>query len=208
VLNGEGPVTCRPADLLKPEFETLKKELVSLQAEKGLIFGENIDDDVLTYVLFPQPGLKFLANRNNADAFEPKPQSIDQTAVSATLPTAVLGAPEVYTVEVEGQAYVVRVTPGGDIESATPAGAATGGASVISAPSAPATTGITAPLAGNVFKVLVNPGDVVASGDVVVVLEAMKMETEIRTSTGGTVNQVLARDGDAVAVGATLVTLN
>jgi oxaloacetate decarboxylase alpha subunit len=207
VLKGEDPVTCRPADLLKPEFETLKKELVSLEAEKGLIFGENIDDDVLTYALFPQPGLKFLANRNNADAFEPKPQSIDQTAVSATLPP---GAPEIYTVEVEGQAYVVRVTPGGDIESATPAGAATGRAPGANAPStpAPATTGITAPLAGNVFKVLVNPGDVVVSGDVVVVLEAMKMETEIRTSTGGTVSQVLARDGDAVAVGATLVTLN
>jgi oxaloacetate decarboxylase alpha subunit len=207
VLKGEDPVTCRPADLLKPEFETLKKELVSLEAEKGLIFGENIDDDVLTYALFPQPGLKFLANRNNADAFEPKPQIIDQTAVSTTL---LPGAPEIYTVEVEGQAYVVRVTPGGDIESATPVGAATGRAPLASAPStpAPATTGITAPLAGNVFKVLVNPGDVVVSGDVVVVLEAMKMETEIRTSTGGTVSQVLARDGDAVAVGATLVTLN
>ena len=63
-------------------------------------------------------------------------------------------------------------------------------------------------MAGNVFKVLVNPGDIVASGDVVVVLEAMKMETEIRASSGGAVSQVLAREGDAVAVGATLVTLN
>ena len=92
-----------------------------------------------------------------------------------------------------------------DIEYTTPTGATSTRAPAIPAP---ASIGITAPLAGNVFKVLVNPGDVVASGDVVVVLEAMKMETEIRTSSAGTVSQVLARDGDAVAVGATLVTLN
>lgn len=210
VLKGEDPVTCRPADLLKPEFETLKKELISLEAEKGLTFGENIDDDVLTYALFPQPGLKFLANRNNPDAFEPIPQSIDQTKAAATSKTTEVGGAEVYTVEVEGQAYVVRVTPGGDIESATLASAAATRAPALNVPATPALTsvGITAPLAGNVFKVLVNLGDVVVSGDVVVVLEAMKMETEIRASSGGTVSKVLARDGDAVAVGATLVTLN
>jgi len=207
VLAGSDPVTCRPADLLEPEFESLKKELKSLKDEKGLIFGENFDDDVLTYALFPQPGLKFLANRNNPDVFEPIPQIAVPTTAGAKVKAAGGGEsnPEIYTVEVEGQAYVVRVTPGGDIESTTPV--ASSRAPVAAAPPA-ASTGVTAPLAGNVFKVLVNPGDVLESGDVVVVLEAMKMETEIRTSSAGTVSQVLAREGDAVAVGATLVTLN
>ena len=66
---------------------------------------------------------------------------------------------------------------------------------------------ITAPLAGNVFAVNVNPGDVVASGDVVIVLEAMKMETEIQATAAGTVGQIAVREGDAVDAGATLLTL-
>ncbi len=207
VLQGQAAVTCRPADLLVPEFETLKQELISLESEKALIFGENIDDDVLTYALFPQPGLKFLANRNNPDAFEPAPQ-LTANSVDAQRPEpTVIGGTEVYTVEVQGQAYVVSVTPGGDIESTTPVASQQTQTSV-PVSTTQTSTGITAPLAGNVFKVLVNAGDVVVSGDVVVVLEAMKMETEIRASTGGVVSQVLAREGDAVAVGATLVTLN
>ena len=64
-----------------------------------------------------------------------------------------------------------------------------------------------APLAGNVFKVLVNAGDVVAAGDVVMVLEAMKMETEVSAPNGGTVTDVHVREGDAVAVGDSLLSI-
>jgi oxaloacetate decarboxylase alpha subunit len=67
--------------------------------------------------------------------------------------------------------------------------------------------GITAPLAGNVFKIVVVPGDVVKSGDVVLILEAMKMETEIRASGAGTVAAVLVKEGASVNAGDTLVTL-
>ena len=196
VLAGSDPVTCRPADNLPAEFESIKSELLGLQEEKNLIFGENIDDDVLTYALFPQPGLKFLANRGNPDAFEPKPGT--EPAPAATTTGMTSGA-EVYTVEVEGQQFVVKVTPGGDIQSTTPVG------SIASVPAG--AIGIAAPLAGNIFKVLVEPGDVIDSGDVVLVLEAMKMETEIRTSKAGTISEVLVREGDAVSAGDTLVTL-
>jgi len=195
VLGGDAPITCRPADNLEPEFDRLKQELLSKEDEEGLQFGENIDDDVLTYALFPQVGLKFLANRTNPAAFEPSPGIERQAPASAT--TAAGSA--VYTVEVSGEQFVVKVTEGGDIESATPV-------AVSSAP-APAGVGITAPLAGNIFKIVVQPGDVVASGDVVLVLEAMKMETEIRAASGGTVSQVLVREGDAVDAGHTLITL-
>ena len=195
VLGGDAPITCRPADNIEPEFERLKLELLSKENEEGLQFGENIDDDVLTYALFPQVGLKFLANRKNPSAFEPRP-GIERPAVSS--PTAA-GGSAVYTVEVSGEQFVVKVTEGGDIESATPVAAS-------SAP-VPSGIGVTAPLAGNIFKVVVQLGDVVASGDVVLVLEAMKMETEIRAASGGTVSQVLVREGDAVDAGDTLITL-
>ena len=195
VLGGDAPITCRPADNLEPEFDRLKQELLSKENEQGLQFGENIDDDVLTYALFPQVGLKFLANRTNPAAFEPSPE-IEGPAPAS--PAADAGS-AVYTVEVSGEQFVVKVTEGGDIESTTPV-------AVSSAP-APAGVGITAPLAGNIFKIVVQPGDVVASGDVVLILEAMKMETEIRAASGGTVSQVLVREGDAVDAGHTLITL-
>ena len=195
VLGGDAPITCRPADILEPEFEGLKQELLSKEDEEGLQFGENIDDDVLTYALFPQVGLKFLANRWNPAVFEPGPEIQPPAAASTT----VAQGSAVYTVEVSGEQFVVKVTEGGEIESATPV--------AVSLAPVPAGLGVTAPLAGNIFKIVVQPGDVVASGDVVLVLEAMKMETEIRAASGGTVSQVLVREGDAVDAGHTLITL-
>ena len=205
VLDGAEPMTGRPADVLEPEFERIKAELLGLEKEKGLIFGENIDDDVLTYALFPQPGLKFLANRNNPDAFEPVPGEEDESpAASATAASSAPNSaePETYTVDVQGQQFVVRVSQGGELLSTTPVSAP-----APMAAASPGGVGITAPLSGNVFKVVVKPGDQVQSGDVVLVLEAMKMETEIRANSAGQVGQVLVREGDSVNAGDTLVTL-
>ena len=202
---GESPITCRPADRLEPEFEKLKQELQSQEKEKGLKFGECIDDDVLTYALFPQPGIKFLQNRDNPDAFEPRPG--DEPGPAPAAATGQSLPPETYTVEVDGKAYVVRVSPGGEIDSATPAPASPQSSPTASPAASGASVGIKAPLSGNVFKVNVKVGDVVESGDVVLVLEAMKMETEIRASTGGTVASVPVGEGDSVNAGDTLITL-
>jgi biotin carboxyl carrier protein len=65
-----------------------------------------------------------------------------------------------------------------------------------------------APIAGRVVKVLVAVGDVVAPGDGVVVLEAMKMENELKAERGGTVSAVQAEPGQSVDTGAPLVTLS
>jgi len=201
VLEGGEAITCRPADLIAPEFEKLSEELKGLEAERSLQFGEHFDDDVLTYALFPQVGLKFFENRNNPDAFEPVPTGEPEPAASA----APAGETEVYTVGVGGQSFVVSVTPGADAPVVVPAAPA-------AAPAAPAAaqssgSGVPAPLAGNVVKVLVNQGDSVAAGDVVVILEAMKMETEVRASEGGVVSALAVREGDAVKVGDTLLRL-
>lgn len=192
-LDGAEAVTCRPADLLEPEFEALSSELSGLAREKTLLFGKHFEDDVLTYALFPQVGLKFFENRQNPDAFEPIPVERSDAAVIAQ-------GPETYTVEVDGQHFVVSVSGGGDVSSIQPLSQA----AVLSVPSG-AETGITAPLSGNVFKVLVGTGDAVSEGDVVIVLEAMKMETEIRATRGGKVTQVPVREGDAVKLGESLV---
>jgi oxaloacetate decarboxylase alpha subunit len=64
-----------------------------------------------------------------------------------------------------------------------------------------------APLAGNIFKVNVAVGQAVKSGDIVMILEAMKMETEVRAPEGGTVKALFVKEGDAVQVGDALLTL-
>jgi len=203
VLDGGEAVTCRPADLLTPEMDKLVGELRDLAKEKGIALtaGENEIDDVLTYALFPQIGLKFLENRNNPDAFEPAPTLEDAQAMAAPKNTG----PQVYTINVNGQNYVVQVTEGGDISAVAPA-AAPAAAAPAAAPAGNAEP-VAAPLAGNIWKVQVAAGQTVQEGDVLVILEAMKMETEVRAARAGTVVSVDVKEGDAVQVGDSLLTL-
>lgn len=207
VLDGADPITCRPADNLENEMDKLTAELEGLAAEKGITLAQDKVDDVLIYALFPQIGLKFLENRGNPDAFEPAPTLED--AAPAAKPAA--SAPNddgVYTVTVNGQSYVVQVADGGDISSVVPAaGVAPAAAPVAAAPSG-AGEPVSAPLAGNIFKVCVSAGQQVQEGDVIIIMEAMKMETEVRAAKTGTVASVSVKEGDAVAVGDTLLSLS
>ena len=222
VLEGGEPITCRPADNLTPEMERLREELKGKASEEGITLegGERETDDVLTYALFPQIGLKFLRNRGNPDAFEPAPQAVDDKASkAASAPVsnapavsaqAASSGPQTYTLNVNGKQYVVEVAEGGDITQVqASAPAAPAPAAAAAAPAAQAASGepVSAPLAGNIFKVNVSVGDSVAEGDVVIILEAMKMETEIRAHQAGTVSAVKVKEGDSVSVGDVLITL-
>ncbi|WP_304639712.1 sodium-extruding oxaloacetate decarboxylase subunit alpha [Pseudomonas sp.] len=203
VLDGAEAITCRPADLLEPEMDKLSAELKAIAEEKGIKLAADEIDDVLTYALFPQIGLKFLENRGNPDAFEPVP-----TGKEAALPVAKPGESETYTVTVNGKEFVVQVADGGDITGIKPVGAApTGSAAAPAALPAGGGEPQAAPLAGNIFKVLVQPGDAVEEGDVVIILEAMKMETEVRAFKAGTIGSVNVKVGDAVVVGDALLTI-
>ena len=206
VLEGADPITCRPADLIDDELDKLTDELVQIAGEKEieLADGENLIDDVLTYALFPQVGLKFLENRDNPDAFEPIPTGMEQDIVTNE------AGEEVYTVTVEGKPYVVAVQSGGEISTiqpAAPEAEATAAPIAAQIASSGAGTPIKAPLAGTIFKFHVTVGQSVAKGDVLIILEAMKMETEIRSSEPGIVTDILVKEGDAVAVGDNLLIL-
>jgi len=99
ILEGAEPITHRPADTIEPEVDKLTEELKGIAKEKGITLAKDEIDDVLTYALFPQIGLKFLENRNNPDAFEPVPSEDD--VKPAAKPAA--GDSNVYTVTVAGQ---------------------------------------------------------------------------------------------------------
>ncbi|EBX1895576.1 oxaloacetate decarboxylase, partial [Salmonella enterica subsp. enterica serovar Havana] len=193
VLDGAEAITCRPADLLKPELAELEADVRRQAQEKGITLAGNAIDDVLTVALFPQIGLKFLENRHNPAAFEPVPQAEAAQPVAKAEKPAASG---IYTVEVEGKAFVVKVSDGGDISQLT--AATPSSAPVQAAAPAGAGTPVTAPLAGNIWKVIATEGQSVAEGDVLLILEAMKMETEIRAAQAGTVRGIAVKSGDAV----------
>ncbi|MDG2501360.1 MAG: sodium-extruding oxaloacetate decarboxylase subunit alpha [Porticoccaceae bacterium] len=198
---GEEVITCRPADNLEPELEALTTQLEGLSAEHGfaLSAGEGQIDDVLTYALFPQVGLKFLQNKDNPAAFEPVPTGKPAAQTNDA-------GEEIYTVAVEGVSYTVSVANGGDISGIAPVG----GAVAAPAASAVAATGgspVNAPLAGTVVKLLVQPGQAVTEGETIIILEAMKMETSISAPASGNIVEVRIQAGDNCAVGDVLVTL-
>ncbi|HHT50828.1 MAG TPA: biotin/lipoyl-binding protein [Eubacteriaceae bacterium] len=127
-----------------------------------------------------------------------------------------------YIINVNGKSYEVEVdeVKGGSVQSvapvapapapkAAPAPVAPAPAPAAPAPKvAPAGTGgsVTAPMPGNIWKVLVKPGDSVKRGDVLIILEAMKMENEIFAAADGVVASVEVKEGDAVGSGDLLVT--
>lgn len=129
-----------------------------------------------------------------------------------------------YKVTLNGRTYEVEVEAGKAMlldEYAAVAPAAAPVAAPVAAPAAPAAapapaasgvnvtggTTVSAPMPGNILKVNVTVGQTVKEGDLLVVLEAMKMENEIFAPKAGTVAQVLVSKGATVDTGATLVVL-
>jgi oxaloacetate decarboxylase alpha subunit len=210
---GEEATTCRPADLLKPEINRLTQELKKLATEKQIKLAGIEIEDVLTYALFPQVGLAFLQNRGNPDAFEPPPSAEQPPSKQLEPASAVASSAERYRVVVNGQAYDVEVGPGGAITQAVSA-AAPAAASAVPAPppvatAAPAQGGIPvpSPMAGRVVKLHVALGQKVAADELILTLEAMKMETPIHAPRAGTVASIPVQEGGEVAAGAPLITL-
>ncbi|MDI9627415.1 MAG: biotin/lipoyl-binding protein [Acidobacteriota bacterium] len=108
-----------------------------------------------------------------------------------------------YVVDIEAEPEV-RAVPAPIVIGGSPGAGST--RTTASVPGA-AANAITAPLAGSVARILVNEGDKVEAGEVVVVLEAMKMETEITAPKAGTVEAILVEVRQAVQGGQALVTL-
>ncbi|ALS99189.1 sodium-extruding oxaloacetate decarboxylase subunit alpha [Lacimicrobium alkaliphilum] len=204
VLEGGEPITCRPADLIDDEMDKLSKELKDVAKEEDIELAKDTVDDVLTYALFPQIGLKFLQNRGNPDAFEPAPDGSTQTSTPTSSGSAKKG-PATYSVRVDGKVFSVEVAESGELTDISEAPQAD--KQQPQKTSVDGTETLNAPLAGNIFKLLAKPGEQVSKGDVVLIMEAMKMETEVRAAHDGVVAEVLVGEGDAVQSGQPLMTL-
>jgi len=200
VLEGAEPVTCRPADLLDPELRHQTEKLNHVAIERKIHLADNVVDDVLTYALFPQIGIRFLQNRDNPDAFEPLPDA-ETPPSDAPVGAAAAQGPAVYSVRVDGREFTVEVAESGELSDVRATPQTGSGAQASSGDK------VAAVLAGNIFKVHVAPGDAVKEGQPLLIVEAMKMETAVSAPRAGTISDVFVSEGDVVAVGDPLVAI-
>lgn len=180
IIGDEKVITCRPADLLEPEFEKFKKEGL----EKGFIKN---DEDVLTYALYPSVASIFL-----------KGDAVEEELVQASkisMNDSEIGIPTQYNVEVDGDLFEVKILPTGYMEVEN----------TEKGPFTPVEGGVMSPMKGVVYKLKVNVGDNVQEGSTVAVVEAMKMENDIKSEINGTVKEIFVDEGDTVDAGDILV---
>ncbi len=206
VLEGAEPITCRPADLLEAEMDKLVAEVKRKAKAEGVKLAECVEEDALIDGMFAQIGWKFLQNRGNPAAFEPAPNPEAASAKAEAAAQQAGAAPvEMYAVNVDGRSYNVVVGPAGSEISVT--STPTGPDLVVTPPIISGHGVVVSPLAGVVLKVNINVGAHINEGDVVMVLEAMKMETEIKAFRDGKVESMAVSEGDAVQVGDELFAL-
>jgi pyruvate carboxylase subunit B len=198
VLGREEPITIRPADLLEPQVGAARLQVKKMGYEPD-------DESVLIHLLFPQLATDYLrgpeppAKAPRASTSVPAPQAAAPASTLAPEPEPA-ASPAVATaefdVEVEGEVFKVRVSGAG--MTVVPDG---GAASTPAASPASPRTGegtVIAPMQGLIVKLPVKAGDDVKLGDVVAVLEAMKMQNDIVTTVAGKVSEVYVKEGEVV----------
>ncbi|MBC7090024.1 MAG: sodium-extruding oxaloacetate decarboxylase subunit alpha, partial [Methanobacteriaceae archaeon] len=175
VIGDQEPIDCRPADLLEPQFEKYKREGEKL----GIIRKE---EDILTFALYPTIAPKFLRGEIEEEPLEPPKEAIAGPAEAV---------PTQYLVEVDGDEFEVKVIPTGylTIEEKP------------EKPEEPIEGAVESTMQGMIVKLKVKEGDIVEEGDVVAVIEAMKMENDIQAPHSGVVEKIYTQEGEKVEVG-------
>ncbi len=176
IIGDEEPITTRPADLLQPTLHLMEEEARKL----GIVKKE---EDILTYALYPSIAPRFLKGELIEEPLKPPKEEEKEEK----------GIPTEFKVEVDGEEFFVKVEPLGgfvDISEAKP-----------KEKPKEVEGGIASPMQGMIVKLKVKEGDKVNKGDVVAVLEAMKMQNDIVATHGGEVKEIFVSEGDNVAAG-------
>jgi len=204
-------IDCRPSDLLEPMWEKRKSELKDHDVEIT-------DENIMTYALYPQVGLKFLSGKAKAEftsdelplpidhdltrgmvkQFFPEYKQIwieteppENRSISAKVPTE-------FEVEVDGEPFEVKVKPtGGFLVS--------GSSEEAKATSKDIEGGVKSNMQGTILSITVEKGNKIKKGQVIATIEAMKMEQEIKSEVAGEVADIFVNEGDSVASGDILI---
>lgn len=177
----------RPADDIPNELGKIEAELKEkLNVKKVEI------EDVLTYAMFPQVGLKFFETRANGPVTFEAPKETTAPAPAA----AKSGAAAKYVVNVDGKDYTVSVRDEGTMVVTEKKGASSAPAAE-SKVSADTYTALEAPVTGTVLKLSKNEGESVEKGDIILMVESMKMELPVKATVSGTI-KYMVKAGDQI----------
>ena len=200
VLGREEPITIRPADLLEPQVGLARQQIRKLGYEPT-------DDNVLIHLMFPGLAQDYFRGPQPkaSEGSKPEPAAAATAPAASAPPEAAEPAdppsPAVSTaefdVEVEGEVFKVRVSGAG--MTVMPGTGASAGASTAAPPPKTGEGTVIAPMQGLIVKLPVKAGDSVKLGDVVAVLEAMKMQNDIVTTVAGKVSHVYVKEGEVVS---------
>ncbi|MBU4010574.1 MAG: carboxylase, partial [Proteobacteria bacterium] len=225
---GEKPITCRPAEVLKPELEKAKEDVKDLSTDI---------DDVLIYALYPVTGKRFLKWKYGKEEppEEVKPKTLEQVKAQAKAEKEIMARAKAgelvekveknnapikgdklrkFNVFIDGEYFEVGVEEIGGaapvvsyIQQVEPAAAAPVQAAATPKTAAPAAAGgitLNAPMPGMIISYSKNVGDEVKKGDTVVILEAMKMENALPAPADGIIKSINFKSGDSVPKDAVL----
>ena len=141
-------ITCRPADLLNDDFQSVEEEFKNTIAEKNIL-AEASTENILIFAMFPEIGLNFLENINTPDYFESEPLEINEITDSS------------YLVTVDDQEYSVTLKADNSVTINGNSQTQEVSPSIISAVGAGKV--IEAPLGGNIFRTMVSEGEISGS---------------------------------------------
>jgi pyruvate carboxylase subunit B len=221
-LEGDQPVTGRPADNLDPELDDARQELVGREIS---------EEDIVSYALLPSVALQFFDERERGE-LKPEPLQTPSESGPAVGHDLHL-APVEFNVTVHGEAYHIRVSGSGQTVDGVkpyyikvndkleevylePIQEVLAGAPEAPTPHSSKAEGrpkpsqpgdVTTPMPGRVVKVLVAQGSSVNVGDSLLVVEAMKMENRVQAPIAGTVATLYVKEGDEVNPDETLIHL-
>ncbi|MGM0595722.1 MAG: sodium-extruding oxaloacetate decarboxylase subunit alpha [Myxococcota bacterium] len=184
IIGDDSLIKGRPADSLDPELPEIEKQY------KDII---NKPEDVISLALYTEIAAKFLRGETEPEAI-PETKENSSTSVPSSGKAGSGKSSGSYTVVVNGKSFSVDVIPAGSGQAQVSNAVQTAAAK----PQASGGTEVKAPLQGNVWKMLVSPGDLIEEGETLMILEAMKMENEISAPVSGTVNEVFVKEGDPV----------
>jgi pyruvate carboxylase subunit B len=212
VLGDEEPLYhIRPADLLEPELERIKEEAIKVGAKS--------EEDVLSYALFPLVAKEFFEWREKGEPYVPELEEKEEERRE--------NIPVEFVITVHGEQYHVQIAGRGErtqegrtffvrldgrleevllrpVRELSPAEVVSGDLSTLGTEvkpkrSKPVALGdVASPISGRIVNIKVKPGDEVKEGDVLFVVEAMKMENEVHSPISGVVEEVLAQVGETV----------
>jgi pyruvate carboxylase subunit B len=212
VLGDEKPLYhIRPADLLEPELERIREEAIKAGAKS--------EEDVLSYALFPLVAKEFFEWREKGEPYVPELKEKEEERRE--------NIPVEFVITVHGEQYHVQIAGRGEptqegrtffirldgrleevllkpVRELSPTEVVSGDLSTLGKEvkpkrSKPVALGdVASPISGKIVSIKVKPGDEVKEGDVLFVVEAMKMENEVRSPISGVVEEVLAQVGETV----------